>query len=249
MPTQDDTTHTNEDITSVLTEDAPHNNVSLIESERSMIVCPKSQLPVDPEIVRYQYYNSFNYSVLAQPRENVKLILGITSPNEGEGKTTTAANLAVSLTLGSRKRTLIIDMNLKSPRLHDIFGAGNGPGLIEALHGAPINIIPTALDNLYVLTAGRNSSKLNSRAAIGIEYTSAFGEVLHRVESEFDFVIVDMPALSRREFPILFINHLHGLLVVVELGKTKRRDVDKIFRQLNNNQVLGFVFNRVPEDD
>lgn len=246
---QTDATQNNEETPAILTEVAPRNNVSLIESERSLIVRPKSLLPVDPEIVRFQYYNSFNYSILAQPKDNVKLILGITSPNEGEGKTTTASNLAVSLTLGSRKRTLIIDMNLRSPRLHEIFGAGNGPGLIEALNGAPINIVPTALDNLYVLCAGRNPSKYNSQAAIGIEFTSAFGEVLHRVETEFDFVIVDMPALSRREFPILFINHLHGLLVVVELGKTKRRDVDKIFRQLNENQVLGFVFNRVLEDD
>ena len=233
----------------VAEDPAATQSISLIENERSIVVRSKTNTPVDTGIVKYEYYNSFNYSLLAEQKGNIKLTLGITSPNEGEGKTLTASNLAVSLTLGSRKKTVIVDMNLQQPRLHEIFGTERGPGLIEALRGDPINIAPTKIDNLYLLSAGSAPRRSVKQNPIGLEYTSAFGEVLYALEREFDFIIVDMPAIKKHEFPILFVNHLNGLLVVVELGKTKRRDIDQIFRQFNKNQVLGFVFNRVTDND
>ncbi|MFI5251245.1 MAG: tyrosine-protein kinase family protein [Bacteroidota bacterium] len=232
----------------------PKNN-SLVEVQRSIVVSAKPGEFVDPEIVKFEYYNSFNYALLSDTKTNVKLNLGITSANSGEGKTLTASNLAVSLTMGYRKRTVLVDMNFRSPKLHKIFGAAQGPGLIDALHGEAINLTATSLDNLYLLTAGISSPlKKNGKTAklqtpIGVEHTNAFGEILAALGQEFDFVIVDMPAIITREFPILFVNHLNGLLVVVEMGKTKRQDIDKIFRHVNKNQVLGFVFNRFSENE
>jgi polysaccharide biosynthesis transport protein len=230
-------------------------NDSLAEVQRSIVVSSKTGNFVDPEIVKFEYYNSFNYSLLSGTKTNVRLNIGITSANPGEGKTVTASNLAVSLTMGYRKRTVLVDMNFRSPRLHEIFGVAQGPGLIEALRGDTIHLTPTSLDNLFVLTAGitgaehKGGKHAKFHIPIGIEHTKAFGEILSSLEQEFDFIIVDMPAITTREFPILFVNHLNGLLVVVEMGKTKRQDIDKIFRQVNKNQVLGFVFNRVSEDE
>ena len=86
-------------------------------------------------------------------------------------------------------------------------------------------------------------------APVGVEHTMTFGDVIYSLEQEFDFVIVDMPAMKAREFPILFVNYFDGVLVVIETGKTKRQDIDKVFQQLNKNQVLGFVFNRVKDEN
>jgi Mrp family chromosome partitioning ATPase len=216
---------------------------------RAILLAEKPGKPIDQKVVRFEYYNNFNYSMIAESNQNLRLTTGITSANKGEGKTLTASNLATSLALAHRKKTILVDFNFHSPKVHEIFGTPSGPGLLDALRGADINIIATKVDNLYVLPAGTNGSfQANKRSPIGVEHTHAFGEVVRTLEEQFEFVIIDMPAFTSGTFPVLFVNHLNGLLVVVEIGKTRRQDIDKMFRTLNKSQVLGFVFNKVPDD-
>ncbi len=219
------------------------------------MVSPDRSGFVDKEMVSPHFYNSFNYSLLADQGSKVHLTIGITSANRGEGKTLTASNLAVSLTLGYRKRTVLVDLNFHMPRLHELFGAPVSPGLADALEGGLIHVSATSIENLYVLPAGAGNHHQETGgvkragATIGVEHTKAFGDVIHSLQQEYDFVIVDMPAINRREFPILFVNHLEGVLVVVEARRTKRQDIERMFRHLNRNQVLGFVFNRVSDEE
>lgn len=232
------------------------NTSPTVRAETKIMVSPDRSGFIDKEIVSPQYYNSFNYSLLADQGSGVHLTLGITSANRGEGKTLTASNLAVSLTLGYRKRTVLVDLNFLQPRLHELFGAPGSPGLADALQGGLIHVSSTSIENLYVLPAGMadNHQKASGGVkrggvTIGVEHTKAFGEVINALQKEYDFVIVDMPAINRREFPILFLNHLEGVLVVVEARRTKRQDIERMFRHLNRNQVLGFVFNRVTDEE
>jgi Mrp family chromosome partitioning ATPase len=227
----------------------------VVRANKSIIVNPVRSRYIDDNIVSSHYYNSFNYSVLAEQKNNVHLTLGVTSANRGEGKTLTASNLAVSLTLGYQRKTVLVDLNPHLPRVHQIFGVPIGPGLMEALNGEGIHVSSTPIENLSVLTAGNtngHSGTHNRKRAslpLGVEHTAAFGAVIHALQEEYNFIIVDMPAMSMREFPILFINHLDGVFVVVEARKTKRRDIEKMLHRLNKQQVLGFVFNRVKDDD
>lgn len=227
----------------------------LVRENNGIIINPVRSRYIDDNVVASHFYNSFNYSVLAEQKNNVRLTLGVTSANRGEGKTLTASNLAVSLTLGYQRKTVLVDLNPHVPRVHQIFGCPIGPGLMEALNGGGIHVSPTPIENLSVLTAGNangHAGDHNRRRAsipLGVEHTAAFGSVIHALQEEYNFIIVDMPAMSLREFPILFINHLDGVFVVVEARKTKRRDIEKMLHRLNKHQVLGFVFNRVQEDD
>lgn len=149
---------------------------------------------------------------------------------------------------------MLVDLNVQRPCLHEIFGTPLGPGLVEALSEGPVNLARTSIDHLMVLPTGFTRGRrnrggvMNSQSLLGLEYMGAFGDVIFSLEQQFEFVIVDMPSINSRDFPILFANQLDGLIVVVDAGSTKRDDLQKLFRQVNERQVLGFVFNRVNDE-
>src|SRR6266850_1531003 len=121
---------------------------------KSIVVNPDRGKHVDDRIVKFKYYNSFNYSLISRDHEQLNMTLGVTSARPGEGKTLVASNLAVSLALGSQKKTILVDLNIASPKLHKVFGTLQSPGLAEALTNGSIHISHTAVEHLSVLTTG-----------------------------------------------------------------------------------------------
>jgi capsular exopolysaccharide synthesis family protein len=117
--------------------------------------------------------------------------LAIVSPDSGDGKTFLASNLAVSLAqMGGR--TLVVDADLRGPRLHSLFQVENHTGLSSALMGRAntriIQAVP-GIPGLFVLTGGvapPNPLELIERAA--------FGKLMHQLPHHFDHVVVDTPA-------------------------------------------------------
>lgn len=237
----------------------------LIRSIKSITINPEKGRYLDDSIIKFKYYNSFNYSLIARGQEDVTLTLGITSPKQGEGKTLVACNLAMSLAMGSQKNTVLVDLNINNPRLHQIFGVIPSPGLGEALRNGTIHLSQTVIDHLAVLPVGNVPVHLESvlrfptisglpastihRNILGLDQLAAFRDIIYSLQQEFDFVIVDMPAMNTEEIPVLFANQLNGLLVVIKTGKTKREDLDVMFQHINQHQVLGFVFNHMSTKD
>ena len=216
---------------------------SPVKYTRPVIENTKYGKLVDNNIVAYHLYNSFNYSLfLPNNSKALKCGFGITSPNHGEGKTTTACNFAAALSLGSNRKTVLIDLNLSNPKIHEIFGMSLGPGLSDALLGEDIFVTPTQIENLSIVTAGFTK-------IIPTQKLISFNEIAGSLFNKFEFIIVDMPSLESRKFPTLIANQLNGLIVVVEARKTKRRDVDRIFRQINEKNILGFVINKINDED
>jgi len=237
---------------------------SLVRVSKSIIVEPPTGQDVDSKTVAFQFYNCFNYFLLPRDKNDVRLTLGITSANPGEGKTHVAANLAVSLALGYRRNTIIVDLNIQNPRVHKVFGTSLHPGLLNSLNDETLHVWQTKIEHLFVLAAGirhnhardaknfAHMSKMQrmlKEPSLGLQYTNEFGDILYSLERTHDFIIVDMPAVNSKQFPVLFANHLDGLIVVVDTTKTKRRDVDKILRRLNEKQIFGFVLNKVKDEN
>ncbi len=197
---------------------------------------------IDDEIQSLELYNSFNYSVLPNDQKHLGYSIGVTSANRGEGKTTAACNFALSLSVGSRRRTVLVDMNLQRPRLHDIFGIPLGPGIVDALVGDEVFVTPSSVENLFILPAGKAIGK-----KVSLAHLSAFKDIVESLLNEYEIIIVDLPSLDVKDFPTVFCNQLNGLLVVTEIGKTKRRDVERVFRKVHSNQILGFIMNKVED--
>lgn len=233
----------------------------LVRVRKNIVYSPMRGRGIDSSVISYQFYNCFNYSLLSREGESIKLTLGVTSARRGEGKTLVASNLAMSLTLAYQKKTVLVDLNVQRPRLHDIFGIPISPGVIEALYGTTIHVSQTQVDDLYILSAGTfrgmslaieqqtrkawNKQEDGKVPAIGLEQMAAFRDMVYSLAQEFEFIIIDLPALNSRSFPSLFVNQLMGVIGVIDTRVTKREDIEEMFKVINQRQVLGFVLNRI----
>ena len=247
-----------------------HDARSLVRLSNTIIFDKEDPGPIDASMVSPTYYNAFNYSLLSREHAGVNLTVGITSANPGEGKTLIASNLAVSLATANLRDTVLVDLNVGAPRLHSVFGTKLSPGLFEGvLPGAgEIDVSPTRIPQLYVLPGGEGralpswtgSAEEEQRTAdetgtgpmqsptLGIEHVSPFRDLILTLKEKFEFVIVDVPSLNGPSVPLLLSHQIDGLLVVVNANKTRREDLEKMIRRLNEGQVLGFVYNRASGD-
>jgi Mrp family chromosome partitioning ATPase len=223
-------------------------SVEIIEVDRTarssdllpVLISTESLTTVDRKTVALKYYNSFNFSKLAATLDSTKMTIGITSANRNDGKTLVASNMAVSLASGYKQKTVLVDMNFKNPKLHDVFGTTQSPGMAEAIAYKKVRVVPTSVENLYLMTAG------NSDLTPGIEQTLLLRQILAALRNKFDFVIIDMGSIHPIEdFPIHFINEIDGLIGVIDSRKTKKADFKNIFKNLDESQFIAYVFNRV----
>ena len=242
------------------TTNTPHRDDKLVRLIKAVSVHQEVPEYVDENIIKFKYYNSFNFSFLSRDHKDFNLTFGITSSNAGEGKTLVACNLAVALVLGSQKKTVLVDLNVTNPCLHSIFGTQAQPGLIDSFMNSHVDVYRTRIENLFVVPVGNfaihQSSWMNAATAapqqndkpsIGLEQLATFRDVIYSLQQDFEFVIVDMPSIQNGSIPLLFANQLNGLIVVVESGRTKREDIDALLQHINVHQILGFVFNRFNE--
>ena len=203
-------------------------------------ISTESLTAIDEKMIAYKYYNSFNFSKLAATLDNTKITIGVTSAGRNDGKTIVASNMAVSMARGYNQKIVIIDMNFKHPKLHKVFGTSQSPGMAEAIAHKEIHVIPTSVENLYLMTAG------DSKQTPGIEQTLPLRHILASLRQEFDFVIIDLgPIYPIEDFPIHFINEIDGLIGVIDSKKTKKADFNRIFKSLDESQFIGYVFNQV----
>ncbi|MBX7256575.1 MAG: polysaccharide biosynthesis tyrosine autokinase [Candidatus Hydrogenedentes bacterium] len=148
--------------------------------------------------------------------------LMITSAVPGEGKTTTAVNLAVTLA-DSGLRILIIDTDLRRPHVHHVLRMERGPGLADVLReGQDVHrvIRPTRVDNLWMISSGRvppNPSEL-----IG---SDRMRRVMEQLTGEFDLVICDAPSVLVVTDPVLLATEVDTAILVVSVKFAARQTI------------------------
>lgn len=169
----------------------------------------------------------------------------VTSSLPGEGKSTTAANLAIALAQAGQS-VCLVDADLRRPMISDYLGLERNAGLTTALVGsADVNELlqPWGGDDLYVLTSGRippNPSEL-----LG---SDEMKHLIERLEHAFDSVVIDAPPLLPVTDAAVLSQHVGGVVMVVGSQKLKHQDLDKSLKALRmvGANVLGVVLNRLP---
>lgn len=169
----------------------------------------------------------------------------VTSSLPGEGKSTTAANLAIALAQGGQS-VVLVDADLRRPRVDEYFGLERNAGLTTALVGrADVEDLlqPWGDDELYVLTAGQvppNPSELLGSRSMKVLIT--------RLESKFDAVIIDAPPLLPVTDAAVLAQQVGGVVLVVGASKVKLRDLEKSLSNLEmvEADLLGVVMNLLP---
>jgi chain length determinant protein tyrosine kinase EpsG len=172
----------------------------------------------------------------------IKRAIAVVSPNMGDGKTFLTANLAVALAqLGGR--TLVVDADLRGPRMHEVFKVPNTvglSGLLSARRGEqvinPVNGVP----NLFVLPVGASPPN-----PLELVEGPAFGMVLREVLTRFDHVIVDTPAAVHGADSAVIAARCGTALVVARRDVNRLDDLHSMVEVLNaaNARIAGIVMN------
>lgn len=175
--------------------------------------------------------------------EKVKVIL-ITSSGPGEGKSTTAANLAVVMAQSGSK-TLLIDCDQRRPRLHKIFGLSNAAGLSNFLAeevSFESTVMETGIENLQVLTAGVKPP--NPSELLGSKKMNQFVSCL---KERYDYIILDTPPILLVTDAQILSKYADGCLLVASSGEVEKEAVIKGKELLEkvDARILGVVLNKV----
>src|SRR5262245_50604641 len=184
-------------------------------------------------------------TTLMVARAHGATVLTVTSTQPQEGKTTTACNVAMALAL-SDARVLLIDADMRRPRLHKAMRLTNDRGLSHVLHGncrVRDAVQKTAHSNLLAMTAGATSA--NAADLLTSERMKALLEQLKN--GPFDWVIVDTPPVLAATDAVSLAPLTSGVLFVVGSELTRRRAAEHAVNTLRTGQpnFVGVVLNKV----
>jgi len=171
----------------------------------------------------------------------------VTSAGPGEGKTTTATNLAEIFAQGERK-VILLDADLRSPRVHRFLSLSNKVGLSDLFRGNPElqSVMRTSEGNSSVEVITSGDLPPNPAELLG---SNRMIQILDELCSAADVVIIDTPPSLVSDATILSAR-VDGVIFVIQSGKTKIAHAKAALEQLNraNARVLGVVLNRIPRN-
>ncbi len=173
--------------------------------------------------------------------------LGITSANYGDGKTTIALNLAVSIALDLKQTVLLVDLDLRKPNVTEYLGIQPEFGITDYfLHDVPISqcLLRPSFERMTILPAGQQID--NSSEVLGSPKIAALAKEL-RSRYPDRFIIYDMPPTLAQDDPIAFLPHVDATLLVVNDGNTKIAELKKSLHVLSGANVIGTVLNKSAE--
>ena len=190
-------------------------------------------------------YKILRTQVLQRMKEKSWNTLGVTSATDGDGKTLTAINLAISLAREVDHTVLLVDANLRQPSIQHQLGFHADYGLSDYLQNDvslnKILIHPQGIPRFVVLPAG-NAMDHSSEMLSSPKMSRLVSELKNRYPSRI--VIFDLPALVTASDALAFSPHVDAMLVVVAEGGTKSEDLRRAFEMLHGVEVIGTVLNK-----
>jgi capsular exopolysaccharide synthesis family protein len=199
---------------------------------------PKSRLA--------EAYRAVRAALYFGSRGQAHRVLQITSADPGDGKSTLAANLACAIAT-SGKKCLLIDADLRRPRVHNLFGVPNTLGVSSVIRDGmdiPDVVQQTAITNLSVMTVG---PRVDNPAELLL--SPRFTELVEMLRQQYEFVIIDTPPVLAVTDPAAVAAHVDGVVLVVRITKRSRPHAKRACETLDliGARVLGVVVNGVGE--
>jgi len=190
-------------------------------------------------------YNLLRTQVLQRFKENNWNVLAVTSPGEGEGKTLTAINLAISIAREVDYTVLLVDANLRHPWMLEHLGLAHRKGLSDYLtDDTPISdllIKASRVDHLVVLPGGRplvNSSEMLSSPKM----EQLVSDMKSRYHSRI--IIFDLPPVLSSADALAFSPYVDAALLVIEEGVTQKHEIENAIELLSSTNIIGTVLNK-----
>lgn len=218
-------------------------------SLRKLLKMPSSSLRDDPkrlELTTWQRWSSamaesFRLTLVSILRSDVndgrRPVIAISSATAGEGKTTVLSNLGIALAQIDC-RVLLVDGDMRKPRLHDIFQVDNTVGLSDALGGnAFVNGHKTSIPGLFVLPSGPQPDER-------LLFSSRLEKVLRRLKDQYDIILIDTPPLLQMSDARLIGIHTDAVILVV--AQNTDRDAVMLAKMRlaeDGSHLLGAILN------
>ncbi len=194
-------------------------------------------------------YKSLRTNVMFSCDDDNKCpVIMVTSSMPGEGKSTVSSNLAISLA-ETGKKTLLIDCDLRKPKISRLFKAGSCKGLSNALldsNDLNSSLIKVKDMNLFIMTAGSLTS--NPSEMLG---SKRMATLLKLLRTKFEYIVLDTPPVNVVTDAIALSPVSDGTLLVLRSDVTERNSALRALTQLKmaNVNVLGVVLNNVDEQN
>ncbi len=194
-----------------------------------------------PQSLAAEQYRSLRTRIKAAENGRALRTLIVTSPNKGDGKSLTAANLALTMAQEFQQRVLLIDADLRRPTLHHLFGINETPGLSDVLMGGSTveqALVEIPEHHLTVLPSGlvpvRPAELLGS---------TGMRRVIDTLRTRFDRLILDMPPVAPLADVSIATGMVDGVLMIVRAGVTPKPAIERALAGLETSKVLGLVLN------
>lgn len=169
-------------------------------------------------------------------------LLLVTSPSAGDGKTTTSANLALTMAQDYNHSVVLVEADMRRPTLAGLCGISPERGLVDVLVGAAsledVLVQPPG-QNLFVLPAGQATGR--SAELLG---SSMMARVIDTLRTRFDRIVVDSPPVTLADTHVL-ARISDGILIVVRAGITSRPALEHALEGVERERIAGLVLNDV----
>ncbi len=201
----------------------------------------------DPRSPISEAYRTLRTNLSFYSLDNPIRSLVVTSAAMGEGKSTTIANLAVTMAQSGR-RTILVDCDLRRPSLHDIFNLKQEPGLTNMVLGQdekpPLQV--TGVENLWLLSSG--TLPPNPADLLG---TKRVDQVIAILQEQADIVLFDAPPVVAVTDAAVLGAKVDGVLLVISAGKTRRDHAERAKEMLEKARVriVGVALVNAPKSE
>jgi capsular exopolysaccharide synthesis family protein len=218
------------------------------------LICASSAA-VDKEMVHWcqdepmmadAYQSAITSILLSRVNGTSPRVILVTSPRPKAGKTTTVANLGISLAESGR-RVLLVDGDLRRPRLGKLFGSQFATGLSDALLAEGSGTItlasvvrPSTVPGVYVLSGGSETANISR-----LLHSTHLDSLIEQARSEYDFVLIDSPPMMGMADARLLSRISDGVILISRAGETSPEQLGEARERLadDGTPVIGTILN------
>jgi capsular exopolysaccharide synthesis family protein len=216
------------------------------EQREKLGLPPKEEAPVlviPPDSFAAEEFRKLKTQIFHRLPNPPHLIL-VTSATPQEGKTMVSVNLAIAISQEINKKAILIDGDLRNPKIH-LGKRKNSTGLSNyLLDGTPLSeiLINSEIENLSIIEAGPSTSK--SSELIG---SKRMGELLKAVTESGDntYIIIDSPPIISTSEPMVLSKMVDGIILVVSPDRTPKEAISRAMKSLDRQKIIGVVLNQI----
>ncbi len=211
-------------------------NGAVAKHVRSSVKVSGSESPFSEE------YRTLRARIQSLRRTRELRTIVVSSALPSEGKTTTAANLALCFGLEREVTTCLVDADLRTPRVHHAF-PGVGPvGLVEVLEGdAKLEEALVAVPDTRLMVLPVRALPTAPSELLG---SRAMADLIAELHTRFHTVILDAPPVLGLPDTVTLVDLCDAALFVIGAGRAPREDIESALERLDASKVLGVVLNR-----